>query len=133
MFATTNLHGCPAREIMRNQGLWEHCQITGHRNKSRPVSLVGTVGGITLGAPRSVGNSTYVLPRLLLRRWAMDTYEVETDGIGGFVVKVAKQGGKVYLTSPSLSTLSDTRRWIAGHRKSATANDWPDTGRDRTE
>lgn len=63
----------------------------------------------------------------------MDTYEVETDGMGGFVVKVAKRGGHVYLTSPSLPTLSDTRRWIEEHCRSAAANDWPDTGRRRTE
>jgi hypothetical protein len=49
----------------------------------------------------------------------MDTYETETDGMGGFVVKVARPGGKVYLTSPSLPTLSDTRKWIEEHRKSA--------------
>jgi hypothetical protein len=30
---------------------------------------------------------------LFLREWAMDTYYVETDGVGGFVVKVAGEGG----------------------------------------
>jgi hypothetical protein len=45
-------------------------------------------------------------------------YETETDGIGGFIVKVARPDGKVYLTSPHLSALSDTRKWIEEHRKS---------------
>jgi hypothetical protein len=51
----------------------------------------------------------------------MDSYETETDGMGGFVVKVARPGGRVYLTSSSLKALGDTRKWIEEHRKS-TAN-----------
>jgi hypothetical protein len=51
----------------------------------------------------------------------MDSYETVTDGMGGFVVKVARPDGRVYLTSPSLKTLSETRQWIANHRKSAMA------------
>jgi hypothetical protein len=46
------------------------------------------------------------------------TYEVETDGIGGFIVKVARPDGRVYLTSPSLPNLNDTRKWIDEHRAS---------------
>jgi hypothetical protein len=49
----------------------------------------------------------------------MDTYEVETDGMGGFVVKVGRPDGTVYLTSPSLKTLTDTRTWIEEHRRFA--------------
>jgi hypothetical protein len=54
-------------------------------------------------------------------RWdtaPMDTYEVETDGMGGFVVKVGRPDGRVYLTSPGLTMLSETRQWIDDHRKS---------------
>jgi hypothetical protein len=48
----------------------------------------------------------------------MDTYETETDGMGGFIVKVARLDGKVYLTSPSLKTLTEARKWIEEHRRS---------------
>ena len=86
------------------------------------------------GWPRpSLGNSTYVQPRRPLRQWAMDIYDVETDGMGGFVVKVAKRDGKAYLTSPSLPALGDTRKWIDEHRKSAAAKEWPDPERPRSE
>jgi hypothetical protein len=48
----------------------------------------------------------------------MDTYLVEADGLGGFQVQVARRGGAVYRTSPSLVTLSDTREWMDEHRRS---------------
>jgi hypothetical protein len=50
----------------------------------------------------------------------MDIYTVETDGLLGFQVKVARPDGAVYLTSSSLFTLSDTRKWIDEHRRSST-------------
>jgi hypothetical protein len=43
----------------------------------------------------------------------------ETDGLQGFMVKVARPDRIVYLASPSLSTLSDTRNWIDDHRRRA--------------
>jgi hypothetical protein len=49
----------------------------------------------------------------------MDTYETVTDGMGSFLVRVARSDGKVFLTSPTLPTLSDTRKWIEEHRKDA--------------
>jgi hypothetical protein len=49
----------------------------------------------------------------------MDTYTVETDGIGGIVVTVAGPDGKVRLTSPSLATWTQAQDWTAEDRRSA--------------
>jgi hypothetical protein len=48
----------------------------------------------------------------------MYTYQVETDGMNSFVVKVARPDGTICLTSPHLATLSETRKWIDEHQKS---------------
>lgn len=48
----------------------------------------------------------------------MHTYHIDTDGRGGFVVKVLRPDGKVSLTSPSMMTAREIQAWISEHNMS---------------
>jgi hypothetical protein len=45
----------------------------------------------------------------------MQTYRIDTDGFGGFVVKVLRSDGEVHLTSPMLRTARQIQSWIDEH------------------
>jgi hypothetical protein len=48
----------------------------------------------------------------------MHTYRIDTDGFGGFIVKVLRSDGEVHLTSPMLMTARQIQRWIDEHGRS---------------
>jgi hypothetical protein len=48
----------------------------------------------------------------------MHTYRIDTDGFGGFVVKVLRSDGEVHLMSPGLMTARQIQHWINEHTRS---------------
>jgi len=48
----------------------------------------------------------------------MHTYRIDTDGFGGFRVKVLRTDGEVHLTSPMLMTARQIQSWIDEHSSS---------------